>query len=135
MNDYTVGCLEAVNYCLAVIDKYFDPKENGPEVDAYAEIEATELKLLGGLAQHFKDQVDNVRQGFRPPEPPTPDTREIVVILTTAMADAAEELLNDHTLGYEDVGDLVAAALRTYKPYVDLISAKRQEPEKDLKGS
>ena len=62
MNDFTAGALEGLSYCKAVLDKHFDKRDEGPVVDAYAEIEETQLKLLGGLAQPFKDKVD-LREG------------------------------------------------------------------------
>jgi hypothetical protein len=61
LNDYTVGCLEALSYAMAVIDKHFEEKDQGPVLDVYDELEKTALKLLAGLAIPFRDKVDLVK--------------------------------------------------------------------------
>jgi len=65
MNDYTVGALEGLSYAMAVIKKHVDEKDQGPTLNIYAELEATALKLLAGLAIPFKDKVDLIKTEIR----------------------------------------------------------------------
>ena len=58
MNPHTSGALEGLAYALSVLDKHFDKHDEGPILDAYAEIEATELKILAGTTWAFKARVD-----------------------------------------------------------------------------
>jgi hypothetical protein len=62
MNDFTAGCLEGLAYTLAILNKHFpDEKEMGPIIDAYTEIEQTQLKILAGTAISFRDKVDLIK--------------------------------------------------------------------------
>jgi hypothetical protein len=57
LNDYTVGALEGLAYAKSILDKHFPKEDRGPVVDAYAEIEDAELKLVAQGALHFKDRL------------------------------------------------------------------------------
>ncbi len=57
MNDYNIGALEALSYGLAILDKHFPARDEGPVIDAYAELEEAELKLVAQGALHFKDRL------------------------------------------------------------------------------
>ena len=57
MNDYSIGTLEALAYALAVLEKHFDEKDEGPVNDAYSELEEVELKIVKASAVHFQDRL------------------------------------------------------------------------------
>jgi hypothetical protein len=57
LNDYSIGSLEALSFALSVLNKHFPEKSDGPEVDAYAEIEEAQLKIVKASAVHFKDRL------------------------------------------------------------------------------
>jgi sialic acid synthase SpsE len=57
LNDYTIGALEGLAYAKAILDKHFSEKDEGPVLDAYAELEEAQLKMLKHAVQSFSNKL------------------------------------------------------------------------------